>query len=107
MAFLTQGQRERRRKAPFLVLREFKSPIYSPIQARWRTCKRTGDTKSPLCGGFLQADDGTRTHDLLHGNCAQLRGGARSRTRMRYVQGISKTNCACERVGAQACAVFG
>ena len=27
----------------------------------------SGNKKPPLCGGFLGADEGTRTPDLLHG----------------------------------------
>ena len=32
----------------------------------WKNCKHS-TKKSPLPGAFARADDGTRTHDLLHG----------------------------------------
>ena len=32
-----------------------------------KPCSDNTNKKTPVSGGFLRADDGTRTHDLLHG----------------------------------------
>jgi hypothetical protein len=35
--------------------------------AEWINCRRSRQRERPLSGAFLLADDGIRTHDLLHG----------------------------------------
>ena len=43
------------------------TPAAAPFKSRGDRATREAE-KTPVSGGFIQADGGTRTHDLLHGN---------------------------------------
>ncbi len=46
---------------------DLKNPPYHPRTMNSDSGNSLENTKSPFCGDFSEADDGTRTHDLLHG----------------------------------------
>jgi hypothetical protein len=53
-------------------------------------------------GQFRRADDGTRTHDLLHGNGEQPFASVRCRSLNRLVERIPGAPFACERTRTNA-----
>jgi hypothetical protein len=59
------------------------------------------DASAPF-PGFVRADDGTRTHDLLHGNGEQPFASVRCRSLNRLVERIPGAPFACERTRTNA-----
>jgi hypothetical protein len=41
--------------------------MYGGRTVNYSCSNRSGNRKAPVYGAFGEADDGTRTHDLLHG----------------------------------------